>query len=289
MFLLTEANNLYGRDLNLKGQYMEIFHFLSGSPHAIYYSPTIMQKNMDELRNLILNMKFVPFPPQKVKETAQYINDLVLQGAILILLPPVQTIRWTIPDKKVAIERFQELIDLGFQLNYKIILNIFQLFEPRLNNVEIKKEKQEDLLCKCLKEMMNPTYKPNNTIVQEFIYTNLARTPDKKFANEFSNSGVIKSIIGEISNKQNEAKAYSIIISCWLIGFIVGLIINNPYLLPCLIVAFIILIGVLTKYFKLKEIFKSYKDDENVALLTRNNPYKRETVKMSIFNISSAS
>ncbi|CAG8628152.1 7970_t:CDS:2, partial [Scutellospora calospora] len=125
------------------------------------------------------------------------------------------------------------------------------------------------------------------------------------------NSGVTKSIIGEISNKQNEAKVYSIIISCWSMGFIVGPMIggylsnpvlnyplifaniiflkDNPYLLPCLIIAFIILISILTGYFKLKEIFKSYKNDENVALLTSNNPDKRETVKKSIFNIPLAS
>ncbi|CAG8463863.1 9946_t:CDS:2 [Scutellospora calospora] len=174
---------------------MELFHFLSGGPHTISYTSTILENNQEVIKDLILKMKFILFPLRKTdNQTKNNVEEYPSKNSHENNRQ-LNIIARTIPDKKVAIEWLQELIDLGFQLNYKIILDIFQLFEPRLNDVskflinsfiEIKKEKQEDLLRKYLKKMMNSTYKPNNTIVQEFIYTNLPRTPDKEFANEFS-------------------------------------------------------------------------------------------------------
>ncbi|CAG8539346.1 7946_t:CDS:1, partial [Scutellospora calospora] len=39
MFLLKAASDIYNNDLCLKGNDMELFHFLSGGPHTIHYAP----------------------------------------------------------------------------------------------------------------------------------------------------------------------------------------------------------------------------------------------------------
>jgi hypothetical protein len=242
MFLLTEAYNLFKEDLYFKGNDMELFHFLSGDPHTINYAPTILKKNLEEIKVLILHMKFIPFPPRKSndaqnnsteeyppkdghennrqlnviarsillckelvqlwKEIGYYevckdVNDLVLQGAILILLPPAQPLGWTKPDVKTVKERLLELIDLGFQLNYSIIIDIFHLFEHRLDDVgkfliesfaEIKNESQDDFLRRCLEETLNPNYKLKNENIPDFLYKYLPENRESEFQKAFEGS-----------------------------------------------------------------------------------------------------
>ncbi|CAG8718009.1 1624_t:CDS:1, partial [Scutellospora calospora] len=52
-------------------------------------------------------------------------NDLVIQGVILILFLPA-SINF-INDKKIVVKRLKELIELGFALNDKVIFDIFLL------------------------------------------------------------------------------------------------------------------------------------------------------------------
>ncbi|CAG8531409.1 4675_t:CDS:2 [Scutellospora calospora] len=127
----------------------------------------------------------------RIKDYSQFckdVNDLVLQGAILILLPPAQPIG---SDVKAINERLFELIDLGFQLNYS---NIFHLFEHRLDEVgkilidsfaEIMKESQGCFLHKCLMETLKSTYKPKNENIQDFFYKYLPGTPESEFKRAF--------------------------------------------------------------------------------------------------------
>ena len=63
MFLLTEAYNLYKDDLYLKGNDMELFHLLTAGPFAINLVSPILFKNINSIKDLILNKKFIPFPP----------------------------------------------------------------------------------------------------------------------------------------------------------------------------------------------------------------------------------
>lgn len=69
IFLLTEAYNVFKDKLCIKGNDIELFHFLSGGPHTINYAPTILKKNLNEIKDLILHMKFIPFPPRKSNNT----------------------------------------------------------------------------------------------------------------------------------------------------------------------------------------------------------------------------
>ena len=62
--LLEEARSQYGIDLPLKGNDIETFHFLTGGPLAIDSAPKKLNDNIEEIKDLILNKKFVPFPPR---------------------------------------------------------------------------------------------------------------------------------------------------------------------------------------------------------------------------------
>ncbi|CAG8648423.1 10077_t:CDS:1, partial [Scutellospora calospora] len=163
IFLMTEASKIFKDQLYIKGNDLELFHYLSGGPHTINYAPIVLKKNEEEIKNLILNMKFIPFPPRKSdnsqtnlpeeyppkdghennkqlnliarsiliykdliylwKEIGYYevcddVNNLIMQGALLILFPPSQPLGCTKPDVNAVKTRFIELINLGFQLNY---------------------------------------------------------------------------------------------------------------------------------------------------------------------------
>src|SRR6185369_17510386 len=62
--LLKEAREQYDGDLPLKGNDIEAFHFLTGGPLAIDLAPKKLEENLEKIKDLILNKKFVPFPPR---------------------------------------------------------------------------------------------------------------------------------------------------------------------------------------------------------------------------------
>src|SRR5690349_20828639 len=62
--LLKEAKLQYGESLPLKGNDIEMFHFLTGGPLAIYLAPKMLMENLEKIKDLILNKNFIPFPPR---------------------------------------------------------------------------------------------------------------------------------------------------------------------------------------------------------------------------------
>jgi hypothetical protein len=62
--LITEGyNTLNENDFVIKGNDMELFHFLSAGTLAINDAPQKLLQNLNDIEDLILNKKFVPFPP----------------------------------------------------------------------------------------------------------------------------------------------------------------------------------------------------------------------------------
>ncbi|CAG8636237.1 222_t:CDS:1, partial [Scutellospora calospora] len=55
-------------ELCIKGNDMELFHFPSGGPHPISDAPDILKKNFNAIKDLILHMKFIPFPPRPIRQ-----------------------------------------------------------------------------------------------------------------------------------------------------------------------------------------------------------------------------
>jgi len=77
--LLKEARELYGPDLPLKGNDIESFHFLTGGPLPINLAPGKLNENLEGIKDLILNKKFVPFPPRPTilfEDTIEYQKEM---------------------------------------------------------------------------------------------------------------------------------------------------------------------------------------------------------------------
>ncbi|CAG8515545.1 5751_t:CDS:1 [Scutellospora calospora] len=246
IFLLTEASNQFKDKLCIKGNDLELFHLLTGGPHSINVASTILKRNKDDIIDLILHKKFIPFPPRNSDdrqinpieeyppkdghentrqlniiarsilinkdlvhlwkkigyfEICEDVNDLVIQGAILILFPPAQPLGWTKPSVKDVKERLDTLIDLGFQLNYNIIIDILHLFEHRLDDIgkilidsfaEIKQETQECFLRRSLIETLRPNVNLKKPEISNFIYKHLPGNPETEFQKAVDNYKVLK-------------------------------------------------------------------------------------------------
>ncbi|RIA95316.1 hypothetical protein C1645_757712 [Glomus cerebriforme] len=63
--LITEGYNILNdHGLVIKGNDMELFHFLSAGPLVINDAPQKLLQNLHNIEDLILNKKFIPFPPR---------------------------------------------------------------------------------------------------------------------------------------------------------------------------------------------------------------------------------
>ncbi|RIB08415.1 hypothetical protein C2G38_352933 [Gigaspora rosea] len=242
---MTEAQQQLETDnLCAKRNDMELFHFPSAGPHVINHAQDILRKNMNSIRNLILNMKFIPFPPRPQRKFNSYhmqinsedyppkdgyennrqlnviacailiyedlvhlwkiigyygicedTNDLVIQGALLILFLPTPSTEWKKPNVKDINKSLIELINLGFQLNYNVIADVFHLFEHRLDDIgntlvesflHVKQESLDTFLYHCIVETLKPerTYKMD---VWDFIFSLIPNHAETEFNKAFNN------------------------------------------------------------------------------------------------------
>ena len=97
-------------------------------------------------------------------EICSDVNELVLQGTLLILFPPTPPNNWERPDVNAVVDRLKQFIDLGFQLTNSVIIGIFRLFENRLNEIgeilmhsfqQIRKESRSIIVNSCLSNISN--------------------------------------------------------------------------------------------------------------------------------------
>ncbi|CAG8513692.1 12866_t:CDS:1 [Cetraspora pellucida] len=241
-YFLTVAQKLFKTDeLCIKGNDMELFHFLTGGPHSISDAQDILQKNINAIKDLIQHMKFIPFPPRPLKpfrttrvipeeyppkdgyennrqlniigrailickdlvllwkeigyyEICNDVNDLVMQGALLIFYPPNPSADWVQPDVEIISKRLTELLDLGFQLSYTVIGSILYLFEDRLEGIgetlvksfiSVKQDSRDNLLNRCLIETLRPKHSSNKPQVWNFLYKAMTNNPEVAFTEAF--------------------------------------------------------------------------------------------------------
>ncbi|RIA96688.1 hypothetical protein C1645_871869 [Glomus cerebriforme] len=232
--LINEGyKRLNDKNLPIRGNDMELFHFLSAGPLVIEHAPLRLLQNLDKIKDLILNQKFIPFPPRKkliYEDTVEYIqltqtrahenypprdghensrqlnviarailihpnlvnmwkkigyheicdnlNELVMQGALLILFPPTPPTNWVCPDFKIVSKRLEQLILLGFQLSDTVMEVAFNLFEHRLlkfgdilmKSFEmIHKESKSAIACSCLIQTIKSERNHNKFDLLEFL------------------------------------------------------------------------------------------------------------------------
>ncbi|CAG8783265.1 2916_t:CDS:1, partial [Acaulospora morrowiae] len=121
------------------------------------------------------------------------VNDLVMQGALLILFPPTPSCGYVRPDVNRVNERLEELIELGFDLTYNVIGDIMQLFENRLSDVggiflesfvKIKGITVKELLEKILIESIKPERNLKKFELWNFLNIHLEKIYDEDFNEE---------------------------------------------------------------------------------------------------------
>ncbi|CAG8474144.1 13958_t:CDS:1 [Acaulospora colombiana] len=204
----------------VKGNDMELFHFLSGGPLVIQEAKIRLIQNVKLIKELILEMKFIPFPPrpklkfavtveylQLVKSMAQEeypprdghensrqlnviarailifpdlvkdwisigylqicrdVNDLVLQGALLIFFPPNSPEDYDQQNMNDVVEKLKQLTELGFELSASVMADVLCIFEDKLNRIgdiliesfrEVHHKSGSQIASECLKEVVKP-------------------------------------------------------------------------------------------------------------------------------------
>ncbi|RGB29402.1 hypothetical protein C1646_322062 [Rhizophagus diaphanus] len=232
--LITEGYSILNdQELATKGNDMELFHFLSAGPLVINFAPQKLLQNINEIKDLIINKKFIPFPPRPkptYEDTVHYIqlmqaraheeyppkdgyensrqlnvvarailihpdlvlmwkeigyheicndvNELVMQGALLILFPPTPPSDWECPGVRAIVTRLNQLIDLGFKLTDTVMEEAFHLFEHRLSEIGdtlmsafqvIRKESKSAISTACLIKAIKPERSHKKTNLLEFL------------------------------------------------------------------------------------------------------------------------
>jgi hypothetical protein len=229
--------------LAAKGNDMELFHFLSAGPLTIYHAPQRLFQNINDIRDLILNRKFVPFPPRIkpiYEDTIEYIqlmqdraqedyppkdgyensrqlnviarailiypdlvimwkeigyyeiccdlNELVMQGALLILFPPTPPTNWICPNVDIVVKRLKQLIDLGFQLNDVVMEDSLHIFEHRLDRFgnilvdsfhTIHQRSKSSIASSCITQAIKPERNHRRTDLLEFLINKIDDQPEK--------------------------------------------------------------------------------------------------------------
>ncbi|RIB21974.1 hypothetical protein C2G38_2175156 [Gigaspora rosea] len=75
LFLLKAASEIYMPDLCLKGNDMKLFHFYTRGSQTIHYSPFVLEKNIDQIKDLILRFKFIPLPSRNLDNLPENNNQ----------------------------------------------------------------------------------------------------------------------------------------------------------------------------------------------------------------------
>ncbi|CAG8549787.1 4070_t:CDS:2 [Funneliformis mosseae] len=99
LYLSNKGCNQLGNAVPLKGNDMELLHFLSAGPHFISFPPrpkSIQQPLPEE------------YPPKDGYENqiCDDLNDLVLRGALIILFPSAPSSDWVCPTVSNVISRY---------------------------------------------------------------------------------------------------------------------------------------------------------------------------------------
>jgi hypothetical protein len=110
------------------------------------------------------------------------VNELVMQGALLILFPPTPSNDWESPGVNIVVARLRQLIELGFQLTDLVMEEAFHLFENRLNEVGIilmnafqviRNKSKPEIACSCLIRAIRPERNHRKIDVLEFLMSNI--------------------------------------------------------------------------------------------------------------------
>jgi hypothetical protein len=126
------------------------------------------------------------------------VNDLVMQGTLLILFSPTPPINWICPNVDTVVKRLRQLLDLGFQLTEIIMKEAFHLFEHRLNEIgdllmlsfqKIRGESMSAIACSCLIQTIKPERNHKKVDLLEFLIDRIEQ-PEEALENALNHHNI---------------------------------------------------------------------------------------------------
>ncbi|CAG8599028.1 8480_t:CDS:1 [Paraglomus brasilianum] len=176
--LLKKGCDRFGEEnISVRGNDMEKFYYLSGGPLGTSQSRVEIQKNMDEIKELIGEHKFVPFPPKPgirnpylpcdisngytdvlkwniiarpIQFCLELVNlwkengyhEVVAETNDIVIRGSLlflyrQEYEEWVPELKQVVEKLSDLQSYGFKLTDKLVGDALRLFENRLDFANI--------------------------------------------------------------------------------------------------------------------------------------------------------
>ncbi|GBB83845.1 hypothetical protein RclHR1_01050019 [Rhizophagus clarus] len=121
------------------------------------------------------------------------LNDLVMQGALLILFPPTPPANWICPNVDTVVKRLKQLIDLGFQLSDVVMEDSFHIFEHRLDRFgdilmdsfhRIHNSSKSSIASSCIIQAIKPERNHRNFDLLEFLLSKIGDEQIENVLNE---------------------------------------------------------------------------------------------------------
>ncbi|RIA96690.1 hypothetical protein C1645_857201 [Glomus cerebriforme] len=167
--LITEGYNILNdKELTTKGNDMELFHFLSAGPLVINDAPQKFLQNLHNIEDLILNKKFIPFPPRPksvYEDSIEYIQ--LMQARTHEDYPPKDGFENSRQLNVIAraILIHPDLVNLWKKIGYhEICSDVNELVMQ-----EIRKESTSVIACTCLTQTIRPERNHRKTNLLEFL------------------------------------------------------------------------------------------------------------------------
>src|SRR6185369_9967603 len=135
-------------------------------------------------------------------EIVNDVNDLVMQGSLLILYPPSPSEDWVKPGLDQVVEKLNSLILLGFELTDALIGDALILFEHRLKDIGeilidafavVRILPKREIISICLTELLNPDRNLKRHDLLDFI-VNQIENPEEEILSVFKKYEIVHSV-----------------------------------------------------------------------------------------------
>ncbi|PKK71113.1 hypothetical protein RhiirC2_865796 [Rhizophagus irregularis] len=181
--LLTEGYKvLDDNELATKGNDMELFHFLSAGPLVINYAPQKLFQNLGEIKDLILNKRFIPFPPRPkpiYEDSIDYIQLMQANSHEEYPSRDGYENYQQLSDVSRAILIHPDLVNMWKKIGYYEICSDFNelVIQGAISNLFPREPPTDwecpdtDIIIKRLDQLINVGFKLTDIIIEEILFS----------------------------------------------------------------------------------------------------------------------
>jgi hypothetical protein len=167
VFILEEAMRLYKSDISIKGNDIELLHFLTAGPLMISLASQQLLDNIEQIKDLILNKKFIPFPPSTNSSNCDYprsdgyenARQLNIVARAIVLYPDIVKL-W----KQIG---YHEICE---DTNSLVIQGVYLILFPPNSNQQNWVCPDENVISKRIKTFLDLGFKLDNQTIKSVIY-----------------------------------------------------------------------------------------------------------------------